>query len=422
MPFLKKNAAVLAIALALILILAIGLPTYTSKENGTFYLKDLSGSREALNGVTITGELSDGYQRTSFSLRDGKLDAETQLKPSPLRETEFTYTTGSKVIPDRFYGVNVNGRQFEIMSYVREEDHDTFTPKGKAVVNPPLIHASDKPNGYPSRLDYGVAAAGDRVYFTVPVPSNVSGKGIIYELNFNDWWSQMDQANPRPARIVVQYGLQTEGKSETHGIEVIGLESVGNKLILLTAENDSLRLRSYDSESGAPLGEARLPDFRLSSDVANTDAYGYDYQSSSEEDKGRLYLNFKGISGTKSILLSVNLTDGVKIENAGRIDLEDSATAASRSFASMRERNGKLYVFKSLQEPRNEETPQPLLDIALPVRAYLLVFERSSLIYQGELITDINDDRIEAINWPTQDPSFGYSDIGFRTFKKIKIE
>jgi len=420
MPFVQKHAALLALAVAVILVLGAAIDVHARKNDGTFYLKDISGSREALDGVTISGELSDGYQRTVFRLADGRLDTHSSWNGQPeWLGTSWRMRTGSKTIPGRFYNVQNEGGAFSLSSHDTDESGSSIGFFKVARVSPPLSF----PNGalYSNQLNYGIAVMGERVFYTVPAAAGVKGKSIIYEVNFYDWAeSHFMQPNEYESRAFIEYSLASE-KAPHRGISVLGLEAVGDKLVLLTEEDETLRIRSYDSAGGALLGDARLPDFREDVLPTSKSFYRASYLSDAEDQSNRLFLRFQNLSLTRPLLLSVNLTDGAEVESAVRMTLGDEQEEDSfQGFTYARERNGKLYVMKTVREI-NEELPG-FYRLMLPLHAYIFVYEDSRLIYQGEFVTDLNDDSIELATRP--DPSRGISEdpMRYRAFRNLAIE
>ncbi|RUS42831.1 hypothetical protein [Cohnella sp. AR92] len=415
--FIRKHAALFALAAALIIILGTAADAFARKDNGTFYLKDISGSREALNGVSIGGELSDGYQRTAFAIRDGRLTSNTHLNEQPKRVQPFMeFWTGGNRIPGWIYMAQIDSNQIAISSYTANELTGLWLISGKTSVNPQLEYPTKNKPVFTNELPYGIAKIGDKVFFTPPVIAGTKGTGTIYELTFYDWVLEMQNklANYK-AVPVVEYSLEPEEPSEANGIDVLGLEAVGDKLVLLSAENETLRIRSFDSASGSLLGEARLPDFRLNQMASDGDSYKPAYKAESVDGENRLYLRFPG---GPQLLLSVNLSNGVELENVARLNLEDSEEEDYNSLTYMRERNGKLYVFRTTREQTDEkDLPNRL---TFPWHGYVYAYDDSALLYQGELVTDINDDLLELLN-RTDNGGFPDDSVRYRNFRKISI-
>ncbi|CAM3883921.1 hypothetical protein COLU111180_12570 [Cohnella lubricantis] len=420
---MRKHAAIPALGLGAALLLAIGASTYAMKDEAAFELNDLSGSREAIADAVISGELRDGYHSVHFHIENGKLRTETEV----FRQPEFTYPYhyvpgADKRIDDTMFSVEGLGT-FEILSLKPKLYNIYYVPDGKAIVTPTIHYGKDE-NGnidLANPLEYGIAKNGDRVFFTVPVSSRSTGSSGIYELNFFHWADELfvNAQKQYPPRLIAELDLRANESAEQPNIEVLGLEAVGDKLVLISAANGELVIRSFDSGSGALLGEAALPNFQLQRPAAEAErsdgaiAYSSSYEAFSDSKLGILNLSFRG-SRSRQLMLSADLADGVRIVNqveADRSEEESQHLIDERS--AIRYLNGKLYVIRAYKEARSSD-PNDVNEIARPHRFYLYVYDQSKLAYKGELVTDQNDDY--------EDGTIADGDMRSRSYTNLAID
>lgn len=88
---------------------------------------------------------------------------------------------------------------------------------------------------------------------------------------------------------------------------------------------------------------------------------------------------------------------------------------------AMSYRNDKLYVVKTMRSKPKDES-QLQYDIVLPKRFMIYVYQASRLLYKGELMTDLNDDNMRAMNLPPLPGGFGYSQSEYRYYDNLTIE
>jgi hypothetical protein len=424
----KKHAAFPTLAAAIAFIIVIALNIYAKRDNGTFIMKDLIGKRDAIGDVTISGELRDGYHRTLFRLLGGKLNTSTEVFEQPKLAESYRYIPGgAKRMDDREY--NVTGvSSFDITSRKRSKAGGYFIPDGTALVTPPINYGWNHDNSvtYANPLEYGLAKAGGKVFFTVPVYVDSTGTSGIYELRFFDWGfaSVVDREAYAPRKIA-DISLEANESGKPPGIEVLGMEAVGSKLALLSVEQNELRIRSYDSVSGKLLGEAVVPDFYLPARPGTTqpehsDTYYENYEAYSDSEHDMLNLSFRGSSG-QQLILSVGFANGVKIVNTLKTAFNDGEVDPVRSLSYISYRNDKLYVVKTLRKPRADANV-PSFDLSLPLHFYIYVYGQSKLVYKAELATDLNDDSIKPIVQAATRGGFNYDQKDFRYFTNVAVE
>lgn len=231
-------------------------------------------------------------------------------------------------------------------------------------------------------MEYGLAFIRDNVYFTVPTSAKSSGVNGIYELSFEE-----DGEN----RTVTEYSL--DQNKDGGSFEVLGLEAAGDKLALILEDNGQIKVRGYDSKSGQQVGEITL---------AQTEDYFQRYEAYSNDQTLNLVFqrstdNTNQDSQFHKVVFSVDFTDGMKLIDQTNLDYEDSEVYM-RSRMTMLYRDAKLYVVFTSTEA---ETPEGVyLEFVHPMHLLIRVYEAGMPIYEGELMTDVNDDGIRFINMP----------------------
>lgn len=423
----RKHAAIPVLIGAIVLIAGMALNFYGMKDDSTFVLKDLSGNRKAIEDVVIRGQLGDGYHRTSWRVEHGRLDKSTELFNQPVWPDTYRYSPGGmKRIGDTDYNVDGN-YEFNIMSFRRPPGENYSMPAGTAFVRPPIRYGksgNDNAVAYANPLEYGIARIGDKAYFTVPVTYDSTGTSGIYELNFFDWFNILTvNKSDYPARKIVDVPLETNVSGQSTGIDVLGMEAVGNNLVLISVENHALKLRSYDGISGELIGGTTVPNFYLpgrpgTPSEANT--YQEAYEAFVDEDRSTLNLSFRGSSIDQRYFLNFDLSASVKLNDTLTAAFDDGDFDPYRGYYKVNYKNGKFYILRVFRDARKVDN-EPYYDLALPQHCYLYVFERSELVYKGELATDMNDDNVEMLSAPPS-TSFNYVQMDYRIFSNITIE
>ncbi|MCL6457981.1 MAG: hypothetical protein K6T85_08240 [Gorillibacterium sp.] len=447
MAAVRRNLAIPTLIIALIIIGIMLSKVYTDKDQQIFTIKDLQGDHSAIEDVRISGDLSDGYHRTQFTIDRGQISTNTELSDYPEQVNQIFYTPGKAKL--------LNGLEYELQGSITDalviaRDQKSYDTKGTALVRPAVVFkatppptpsSSYLPNAPASDtdvntkhytlsnvLEYGLAQAGDKIYYTVPTTKDWIGTNGIYELNFTEAGNGSTKS-AEPARVITTFSLdQNKGEGAT-GIEVLGLEAVGDKLALLIVENNQLIVRGFDSKSGKELGQAVIDHFAItggtpavSSDPSITERFSEPYGSYVDPDKSILNLSFRSSLSSQSdfrkTIWSLDFSEGVKVINKVDTSNVDGQDDTFGVLTAISYRNGKLYVVKVLNEVKEKELiPTELIP---PKRFMIYVYQKATLIYKGELVTDLNDDLIKTMNLP---PSTGlsYAEWEYRAFRNIQI-
>ncbi|MEK0317585.1 hypothetical protein [Cohnella sp. 56] len=428
---IARHGALPAAALAIAWIVGLAIHTYAARHDETLRLQDLAGSREAIQGVSIGGVVKDGYHRTTFRVQEGHVSSRTEV----LEQPRWTFADGG-------FGQSGEGKTYT----AQREDDGTYkvivypTKDGslvgvgeRAYASPSIAYRGQRgPVGQPAlanRLEDGIATIGDRVYFTAPVSGKFTGQSGIYELKFYEWWQEqrIDKKEYAPRKLA-DIDLSANAQGEGGAIEVLGLEAIGGKLALVTAERGALHVRCYDPDTGAELGAIAVPDVRPAAAPDDAAAAGNRaaYEAHPDASRSLLTLAFEraaaGESGrpTTTVLVLDFAGGGIELAQRFDVDMNDGEADTDSAMSAMYYRDGKLYAVKSRREPQNSDT-RIAYEWLRPRHLYIYVYDRQSLAYKGELLTDVNDDSIRLVNMPANGSNSVYEQLDYRRFADVSI-
>ncbi|ACT00554.1 hypothetical protein [Paenibacillus sp. JDR-2] len=415
----SRHAALPIFILALLLIGLQFMKVHADRDKGVFYLKDHEGNQAALSDVTISGELGDGFHGTLFNLANGKVATDTKVFDPP-RAVWY-----NSVQPDKVKGKWKFDNVFSPDSIVARDPDDPGTYR-QASVYPNITEydenkqpRNDNTATYTNRLEYGLANIGDQYYFVVPSTNSYVGTSGIYRLHFIDG---RDYNNQLPAsEALATFSLDKNKGDGSSEIQVLGLEAVGDKLALVLEEDQKLVIRSYDSKSGESLGEAAVSGFSIpgSKDKVQGRSFYESYEAYSDSDSSRLSLAFMSSPDqgqVRKTVWSFDLADGVKLLDETAVSYPDDMESNLRDMKSIHYINGKLYVIYQSTETKDES--DIVFDIARPKHLMIRVYKAARLQYEGELVTDRNQDSNRVEHLAT---SYDYNPMYNREFDHISI-
>ncbi|CAM3334552.1 hypothetical protein PALU110988_16915 [Paenibacillus lupini] len=423
----KKSASHLALPALVIALLLIGfqfMKVDADRNKGTFYLKDHQGDRSALADVTISGELGDGFHKSSFYLEKGNVVTRTQVYDPP-REVWYNNLSLDKLKGNLRYDLIYQPSSITVRD---PKDSNSYWT---ASVMPNITEYNDtgqpkrdNTSAYTNRLEYGLAKIGDQDFFVVPSTNHYVGISGIYKLNFID--ARSNPGETPPSEALVTFSLDKNKEPSPSEIQVLGLEAVGDKLALILEEDQRLVIRSYDSKSGKLLGEVAADDFTVSNAylAESKRKFNESYEAYSDVQNNRLSIAF--MSGyeqglVQKIIWSFDLSDGVKLLDETEITYKDLRVNDKRNMESIHYLNGKLYViYSNLELGGKTDYDQFVFDPYQPKKLIIQVYETHKLLYEGELVTDHNDDLISLQNYKRD--SFTYDPVYNREFEHIVVQ
>ncbi|TCN01232.1 hypothetical protein EV294_101685 [Paenibacillus sp. BK033] len=400
----RKLSRHLAIPAAVIAILLIGIFAWLNHAHqnaGTLYLKDRFGDRSAINPISISGDISDQYASTTFEINDGQLSVHTELYDPPLLLPDhYKYVNGGKKRIDNLeYEVHGEGA-FYVMYY----DKNLLNAKNNgqsSLVYTNIVNA-DSDSKYSNSLEYGLAKLGDHLYFTVPTTAENTGTNGIYELSF---------AKDGTTRTVAEFSL--DQNKEGASLAVLGLAAAGGKLALILKEHGHVVVRGYDPESGKMLGSIMLdPSSSMYSD--QYEAYSNDmvlnlvFQNNSVQTEHTFY---------HKTVWSIDFQYGMQLVDTTNLDYASTRKDYYRSRMNMQYLGGRLYLVYTFTEPR----PEDRFDSFLPIHLMIRVYKANRLLYEGELVSDLNDDLVNTFNWP-EGSSYDLQLYDYRLFDHLRLE
>ncbi|WP_336771268.1 hypothetical protein [Paenibacillus sp. MMO-58] len=405
MMIVRKLSRHLAIPVGILAILLIGIFSWLNHAHqnaGTLYIKDHFGDRSAIDPIRISGDISDQYASTAFEIDKGKLTKHTEVYDPPLLLPDhYKYVNGGKKRIDNLeYEVHGDGA-----FYVLYTDKNVLNVKnnGKSSLVYANIAKANADGNYSNSLEYGLAKLGDHLYFTVPTTAESTGTNGIYELSF---------AEEGMTRTVTEFSL--DQNKESASLAVLGLTAAGDKLALILKENGHVVVRGYDPESGKMLGNIRLdPSGSVYSDqyevYSNDKVLNLVFQNNSiQTDYNTFY---------HKTVWSIDFQNGMQLVDTTNLDYASTWKDYYRSRMNMQYLGGRLYLLYTFTEPR----PEDRFDGYLPIHLMIRVYKANQLLYEGELVSDLNDDRVNTFNWP-EGTSHDLQLYDYRLFDHLKLE
>lgn len=408
----KRHLALPALLAAIAVLVSNALGVDAGKRGEKLAWTDLEGNRSAIADVTLSGTLADGYHRVAFAARGGKVTSETTVYATLRRARPLQVIFGERI--GRFQFQVYGGRPYEIRRY-------DGSVGGSVTVSPPLVATA---NEYTNAIETGIANIGDRYYFTVPTTRSYTGTNGIYQLNF-DYPKDGDRGT---SYRLAEIPLGKNADPSSSGIEILGLEAVGDKLALLTAEDGKLIVSSYDSGSGELLGRVAIDGFALAGRPeakGKPEAYYEGYHAYADESQDFLSLRFRGSAAdgaSRNTVWSVSLKRGEE-KLLGKTELGAiKGMIAPDTFKfdgdQIRYMDGRLYVVRAMTD--DDETSNVAMPVARPMRMFLEAYEGDTLLYRGELKSGMNDDAFNIQDPTLRSAGYGYEDN--RSYYDLRID
>ncbi|MBU9720006.1 MULTISPECIES: hypothetical protein [Bacillaceae] len=403
MRLLKKHLAIFLILPIVIGIGFLNINIYASKDNGTMYLKDHKGDRSVLQDITIEGELRDVFHSTSFKLEKSELKTDTLIYSYP---NDMPY--GLYYIPGR--PLTMNGVAYEVMGN-RTFDIYERNIENSLVTNSPsqsTVSTNVMSRFYTNQLEYGLTEIDGTPYFTVVLDESHAGENGIYTKSSQSFiWD-----------IVKYYRFEENQDPDTSNIAVLGLESVGDTLVLILKNENNLSVKTY-STVGFELGETTLPNFF---EEQNDSSFKeYPYEAFPNDDEMLLTLSFQTNSAPlQRDIVTIDFSEGAEVIDVVELLLDEiTLNTVTEPTSKMLYKNNKLFIAKTVRDDR--PSMRNLNQIARPVYFVIYVYEDGKLIYQGELVSDFNDD-ILLYKTDSTTPGPSSNGVQLRNFVNVTIE
>ncbi|MEO3946808.1 hypothetical protein [Gorillibacterium sp. CAU 1737] len=421
---LLRHTAIPALLVSLAVPGIMALDVFRQKEEAVVLLETLSGNPSVLSDVVLQGEIADAVHRTSFRVAGGQVENRTTLLRQPKAERAYRYSYGGRkrigLGDDLEYEVGDVGPYRIVARSMSAPDQTGRSASIPAITRPVKKSDGSESRSFANPLEYGLAGDGDKLYFVEPVTREAGGEATIYEIGKEDLFGQAKDSDGAPIRKRVSWPLVPASVDPAKAVDVLGLEVVRGNLIVILYGREGLTLRCYDAGSGEQTGTVTLPDIRIGgsdesepSKAPVTTQVQEGYRAYADNRANSLTLGFprsfeENREGWAEEVLSFTFDSEFRL--AHRVTVDDPNTRESRlgygDATAMSYQNGKLYTIRSLNILHSADQ-QREDSLALPSSIRINVYQEGKRLYQGALITDLNDDLLEL-----PDPS-AYSGGGF---------
>ena len=462
--FFRKYCVMIAFSIVIIITI-IGLVVfYQSNTNATFFLADRLGQKEALDGIAVTGALSDPYHTLNFTVENGRIKTEheffdsrsqvpvamsygdavydtkvwaslerripqeaqttseyvdraaPELSTEEYKVVERTVTTYSDKVA--FY-CSVNSRdensfpqtvRFKTDFYLQSNEKEFVFEERYFHGNPYFTSNSGSQSNseYVDQIYAKKVTLDDKHYVSFMTNGRCKGQSGIYRVDqFEDLLLHENKEKMGEVTKLISIDLE-DGR-----VRVLGLETAQNKLVLILLVDNNLVIQAYDI-TGKLLGEIEpdIPSFPADSIAYHAFINGDSVSLGIFDDKNvRDHTALVSFTVTPELMITHQVKD-FKIED-GRLMILYAIKAVDE----------RLVVIAEAYGPNDEGIyPQGLY--AQSSRIFMSIFNANDkvgeLAYQGEFITDIADDNlIYTSSIPTSNM---YSDYNIRRFFITGIE
>jgi len=468
MEFIKRNLPLILLIVASVIILSSFTYAFVKKDNITFYLKDIKGDRSALNDIIITGVLQDRFHGQYFEIKEGKVHHrfkyydnssdfiedydnyfggirsgdlvywfQNSYEIAPDADTKTTIskrnTYGELVIEERTISTN----KVEVITKIKvmhkdsmkNIDKDSFSiDTGIIIEGNGFEHEiSETVEKLPDGTEYTVSRSSaikklpingnnlsncmalmdNKLYFVVPTTKKCSGENGIFVVDeFEPWWMVSFDENGKERKLgkgrkIVKLDLSKQN------IDILGLETVNEQLVLVMMVDNILTLKTYDRE-GNFIDEIYFEDIDLA--IGGGQA-PLTYESFVNENILNLSINTGSYGAAQpQALISVEIGDNIREKQI--VQNPDFINESTQHY-NIYTKGNKLYIVTNVQ--RLTES-----GILRPQRFIIMVYENAELLYKGELVTDADED-LEIERLKSQSDSFGYNMHDFRHFVDIEL-
>lgn len=431
-----------------------------AKNNSTFLLEDLEGDREALRDITISGYLEDRYHGYHFEIKDGTVEsnflyyqqqnditglknyqnlanginhndffylynydfeisrgAKTEERPkennnainSPSIRTSAVYTDSIDIyaritkryadysVTDDFTTIFFNTGLQYVSSNVDIEfiKQEYIGPAGEIHHTSYHLNRGTFPLALPQMT---MTVLNDELYFSIVYTKEYSGRNGIYKaVEFEHWWH--DSKYPGTVNTIASFSL------DDANIEVLGLEAVNDKLILLLFEDNTLKARLYNTE-GQQLDELSFSDITSNKGLP-------EYQSFINNSCLNIYLKYKTEDlFCENVLLSIQV-DESNLRFKHKFKENSSQEMFPFCIASKDDMLYAVALTKDRKMNYLSELPTP---DHFMIYAFKTKNDKTHPLYRGKLVTDAAEDYNRNLH-----TSYGYNLYDYRQFNSVNV-
>ncbi|WP_020617016.1 hypothetical protein [Paenibacillus daejeonensis] len=419
--------------LVLIVLLAIGLgsallyfPLQADRERPMVTIRHLSGDPEVLEGLVINGTFGDSYHKTDFTISNYGSTASTEIYPLARALEPWRYGTS-------FFTYWMGNSQIRVQDYIDEhiitrEDQLNGISYGTATIRPEMRYTPIKGavmgRTFTNPVEYGITHIGESVYYILPTTIDYTGSTSIYELAFitEDMVRRGESAENRKVAEIVLDGNAADSSNGTT-VEIIGLEAVGDQLVLITSENGVLTATGYDPATGQELGKATIDAVRFGETAPSGFSYRYNYEVVADESADMLHLYFitngRDAGLLDTTVISLDVSDGISLLGLSTEEMKPERQFATKAVAHMSWHHGRQYLIR--YEAIESGIPGVMSIHGQPHQVAIYVYESGERIYSGELTGKVIGDSFQTV-YQMPDRGLVGDTSSNRTLERIDIQ
>ncbi len=464
LAFFRRHSVMVVLSVIIILSF-IGLVVFHQGSAGaTFFLADRLGKKDALNGITVSGALSDPYHTLNFTVENGKIKTKHEFFDSrsqesalmPYRDSvydikvwaslegripkdaqttsEYVDRAAPELSTEEYTVVERTVRTYSDMVAfycsidVRDENRFPQTARFKTDLylesdkkefifeeryyhgNPNFSSnsGSQHKSEYADQIGAKKVTIDDTHYVSFMTNERCKGQSGIYRVDqFEDLLLHENKEKMGEVTRLVDIDLE-DGR-----VRVLGLETAQNKLVLILLVDDELVIQAYDLD-GRLLGEVKpdIPSFPKGPVAYHAFINGDRVSLGIFDDK-----NVMDHAALVSFTVSPKLVLTHQVKD---FTIEDGRLMIFYAIEAVEER---LIVITEAIETNNEGVfPGPYYN--RPSEFLINIFSAeekgSEPVYQGEFISDMADDNL--IYTTPFLTSNTYHDYDMRQFSIMGIE
>ncbi|MFD2117373.1 hypothetical protein ACFSTH_10055 [Paenibacillus yanchengensis] len=380
--------------------------TFAASKDFPISINHLSGDASTLEQVEINGTTSDSYHRNQFIWDGEKIDVTTtvfdQIQPRTLFAerigNEYVTRTISNDAPYTILGTAL-GNEFTI-EWMEAYDKNSAVPVQATIRIPTLPTTSSA--SFANPVDYGVTKLGNSVYFTLPTSTQYIGTNGIYKLVANEVPVSFNKQRDTFDQPIVALDLQVNEDKEHTAFTILGLETIGDHLLLLAHRSDQLILQRY-SIAGQLVQEAIIADVPLANPTTDSsDGFAATYEIYNNNQLNQVILQFYNESTDEKLFVTIQHQEQLTIENITRISLQQEDVYEAPIQVAEEDNvhlmpdtrhalyyNDRLYYVTLVYSDATNVITSPTF---APVHIQLFVYEVNELTYTGKVVSDLNSD------------------------------
>ena len=383
----RKHRGKITITIAVIVLILTIVELYTLADQATLYIRDIKGNPSVLENIIISGAIEDKYHGQYFSIENNQVNKTNKFYDHHVinkkEEVKKALTNRVKVSEDMYlFEVSTrHPRGNNAFVYARVfGSFQHFTEYNTGVIN-----GIGEENTY-LKIDNNnnYTVLNETIYFTVNTAPGFRGENGIYKV-VDPYYASLTEKGKIEKIIPIDL-------DETNNqLGVVGITSKNNLLILITQLENRLMVTAYNPETRAVVSEdsleleLRYPNREVVIIEENNHLHlCFEYQQEKFYESRNLDIGYIYPPSQERVIVTIEVKEGIQIKNVSKIetlDLEYNMVDKDKVFYV----EDKLFVFGNMfriKENRFDFT------------YHFFVYEGDTLLYHGELVTDIAEDFI----------------------------